>query len=166
MFLFFSSDEFVERQVLEKGSNDLLFAASQTNSFVSHAMYWCQEIYVYPVLYLSCLLKNVSLINYSMYCLYGFQSWVCWTLSALRLTGSYAIWARGSPRDSLETASVDFGAKSGFFGKINRGREKPWVRSASGNDFFDAGDGCDVNWGKRLKVWLFCDPGMGWVDKE
>ena len=24
------------------------------------------------------------------------------------------IWARGSPRDSLETASVDFGAKSGF----------------------------------------------------
>ena len=39
LFLFFSSDEFVERQVLEKGSNDLLFAASQTNSFVSHAMY-------------------------------------------------------------------------------------------------------------------------------
>ena len=73
----------------------------------------------YPVLYLSCLLKNVFLMNYSMYCL--FQSWVCWTLSALRLTGSYAIWARGSPRDSLETALVDVGAKSGFCGKINRG---------------------------------------------
>ena len=32
------------------------------------------------------------------------------------------LWARRSPKDSLETASVDFGAESGFCGKINRGR--------------------------------------------
>ena len=48
------------------------------------------------------------------HCLYGLQCWVCWTLFVLRLTGRCTIWARRSPRDSLETASVDFGAKSGF----------------------------------------------------